>query len=108
MSRRDRPTGIGRLVGRVAPRLPHFFGDFRLPLVLVELPERLVAEDAGQVVVERAGLLRRVVVDRECLDERYQRLLDRVIGLDKREALTHIRIHHRAVPGYELSPARVL
>ena len=78
------------------------------PLCLFAKPERLVPQDAGQVVVKPPGLLGIVAIVPEDIDKRNQRLGYRLIRFGGRETLTHVRRHHRTIPRDELTPSGVL
>ena len=76
-----RSTTVLHALLRVTPQPSHFIGDLRLSLFLVELPERLVAEDAGQVVVEISFFFRHIAVRRQRRPYGDKRFLYHVIGI---------------------------
>ena len=72
------------------------------------LAQRLVAENPSQVIMERPLLFRRVVIHRENLDQRYQRVLYYILRIKPREALLHERKHHWTIPSDKFPPSGVL
>ena len=79
-----------------------------MPFRLFAKPKRLVPQDAGQVVVEPSGFLGIVTVVPEDIYKRNQRLGYRLVRLDGRKPLVHVRFHHRTIPCDKLTPSGVL
>ena len=69
---------------------------------------RLVAENAGQVVVEGPLLARHIAVVWQCAQKCEERFLDQIVrfGGERRVAGGEKRLHHRPVARDELGPAR--
>lgn len=101
-----------RVMRRVESLRPEILGIVQklvgFALSLTENSHRLVAEDAGQVVVETPLFVWRVRVARQRAAQRRKSLLYDVVRLQGREAFAHERLHHGAVARDELAPAGVL
>ena len=84
------------------------FQERGLLLLLLERPQRLVAEDARQIVTKVSLFIRRIAVGRQNAAKRNKRFLDDVIRLNRWEPLAHKRLHHRTVTRDKLAPSRML
>ena len=65
-------------------------------------------QNSSQIIMKRSFFFRRISIHRKYFYKRNECLLNRILRINSREMLTHVRFHKRAVSRDELPPSRML